>query len=86
MAASIPDVILSPNAWTDLNTASGIAVGAAMVFQNKTNGQVNLWLGASAPSNLQDGFIVVGIEPINISASEPKVWVLGNGRVNVQAG
>ena len=86
MAASIPDVILTPSAWTDLNAASGIAVGGAMVFQNKTNGQVSLWLGASSPANLQDGFIVVGIEPINISAGEPKVWVLGSGRVNVQAG
>ncbi len=86
MPASIPDITLTPSAWTDLNTVSGIAVGGAMVFQNKTNGQVSLWLGASAPSSLQDGFIVVGIEPITISAGEPKVWVLGNGRVNVQAG
>lgn len=89
MANTLPDVQLTPNVWTNLYTATGIAVGTALDIWNKGPYQADIAINAMAPAN------GVGVPLYNgplgsylsISAGESGVWAicLAGTRLCVQA-
>lgn len=88
MAASKPDVILSSNKWTELYAATGLDVGTAIRFQNKTGGDLLVFESATAPAaDARDGEIFADKERVVVTAGSPGVWVFStqsSGRVYVQ--
>lgn len=84
MAASIADVVLNYT-WKDINTATGIAVGTAILIQNKSPKPIFIWLGASSPADNKAGRRLATGEYLTIVSGEPKVWVFGTGNLLVQA-
>ena len=83
MSASIADVVLDYT-WKDINTASGYSDGSALVIQNKSHRPMYVWLGNTAPTTPDAGFFLQTGEVVEIEAGEPKVWIFGKGKVNVQ--
>lgn len=90
MADTVSDVALSTTAWTDLYSSTSIAVGTALIIQNKSgmaDGRSNaLSPDDSAPGVIiykkatdpgaanYDGFVLRGLESIAIPAGETGVW------------
>lgn len=83
MAASIQDIVLD-GTWKDVNTTTGIAVGTAVVIQNKSFKPMFVWLGATAPTAPDAGIFLQTGEMLQIKAGEPKVWMFGRGKANIQ--
>ena len=50
MAQTIPDITITGAAWVDVNTASGVAVGALMDITNKGIYDIRLYEGTTPPS------------------------------------
>ncbi len=59
MAQTIPDITITPAAWVDINTTSGIAVGSAFTITNKGGEAVYLYEGGTAPAvDSEDGEVL----------------------------
>tara|TARA_R110000850_G_scaffold3345_4_gene16052 strand:+ start:401 stop:691 length:291 start_codon:yes stop_codon:yes gene_type:complete len=59
MATTIPDVEVDSNAWVDIYSVTGIAVGTALNIANKGVTWCRLYEGASAPAlNVTDGDLI----------------------------
>jgi len=86
MANTLPSINLTNNDWTNLNTASGIAVGTAIEIQNQSSTTILVAISPTKPTLDFKGFIIPPLpaEIATISANESIVWVLGSGPVNVQ--
>ena len=90
MAATLPNVTLEPNVWTDINDATGIAVGTAMLIQNLDGNTVQVCRKSTQPTQ-EDGFNKIyrdgnPLSWLTIEAGEPTIWLRCAARnvVNVQ--
>ena len=85
MADTLPDVNLTPAAYKDLYTESGIASGTKVLVQNKAGTFVKLQTIAAQPSDTsQDGVYVVPNGFVEIAAGENGLWGIGNGDISIQ--
>jgi len=85
MGQTIPDVILDGKSYQDINTATGITVGTAVVMQFKNNYTFQIQFSDTQPAvDSQDGFTLKAFELYNLGMGDPKIWVKGNGRLSVQ--
>ena len=88
MANSIPDITIN-TAWKNVYTASGIAVGTAIIVQNKSSNPINLYISASTPPSANIGYALKSLESVSVDAGESGCWVSipsGSGMINVQVG
>jgi hypothetical protein len=71
MATTIPDITVQNTAYTNVYTATGIAVGTSVVLQNKGNFSVFLQTTATLPSaTSEDGVVVSPLEILTVDAGE----------------
>ena len=64
MSDTIADVKVNNTAYTDLNTATGIAAGTALVISNKSRSAVLLQISVSQPAaDSLDGELLSSITP-----------------------
>ena len=80
MAATIPDIVVPYNDWLDLNTASGIAVGTAMIIKNKSQTSVRIQEGTTKPdANSTDGEVLTSMAldyaGARVKSNSLKIWV-----------
>ncbi len=91
MADSLPNVELDPQTWVDLNDASGIAAGTALVIQNLSENEVRIVKKTSGTPVISDGYNTateagtVG-SWVSTDAGDPTVWAYSSLRsqINVQ--
>lgn len=88
VADTLPYVRVTPGAWTNLNTASGIAAGTAAEVQNtSTKVSVDLVIKSTTPDNSEGPFILspVGKDGniLQIAAGESAVWAWADSPVSV---
>lgn len=86
MANTLPSIRLVDYEWQDANTLSGLPVGTAINIQNQTHQPVFVAITNTKPADDFEGF---GIPPdmsavATISAGEERVWLRGDGPVNIQ--
>jgi len=78
MAATIPNIKVSANAWVDLSAESGIAVGAAYEITNQRGGWVLLHESSTEPSIEEDSGKRLASFPVEYSAyigeGSLKIW------------
>lgn len=79
MTQTINDLTLTNSAWLDINTTSGIAVGARFDIQNKGNTPILLYEGTDEPLLTEDnGHIVMTTKDRNntayITQGSLKIW------------
>lgn len=95
MADTIPDVTVSNTEWTNLNTATSIAIGNSMVISNKSNEQILLQISPTQPLvSSRDGEFLDNFPSLystrRVSAGENAVWAISttkeSGKVSVQEG
>jgi len=85
MADTLPDVNLTPVAYKDLYSESGIASGTKVLVQNKAGTFVKLQLQAAQPADTStDGVYVVPNAFVEITAGENGLWGIGNGDISIQ--
>lgn len=94
MADTIPDVIVGNDAYVNLNTATSISVGTAMVISNKSPTEVLLQISPTQPSADSLDGEVLWVGPSNLSTklitSEETnpVWAISrqhtSARISVQ--
>lgn len=88
MAATLPDVVITSTAYTNLYSATGIAVGTAVILQNKGNQPVFLQTTAASPSaSSGDGFVISPLEILTVDAAEVGLWARSaafGGHLSVQ--
>lgn len=85
MADTLPDVQLSRDSYTDLYAASGIAVGAKVLVQNKSNGIVNYVISAAQPTDDDNsGNPIEPLKFLEVDAGENGLWAKGAGNINIQ--
>ncbi len=85
MADTLPDVLLSPDAYVDLFDATGITVGDAVIIQNKTSSTVVLQSIFTQPLvTNNDGTYIVPNNFIIVTAGSTGLWARGNGNISVQ--
>lgn len=83
--ATIPDIQLTPSAYTDVYAATGIASGTQLVIQNKSRGTVNVQNIASQPAgNDLNGFVIEPSGIWRIPAGTAKAWFKGDGPLAVE--
>lgn len=59
MSDTLPDVEVDDTAFVDINTTTGIAVGTALIIDNKSNYPVLLQVSATQPSaTSEDGVLL----------------------------
>lgn len=86
MANTLPSIRLVDYEWQDANALSGFAVGTAISIQNQSHQPVFVAITNTKPAADFYGF---GIPPdmaavATISAGEERVWLRGDGPVNIQ--
>ena len=88
MAATLPDVTITNTAYTDLYDATGIAVGTAVILQNKGSQPVFLQTTLAAPSaSSEAGFVISPLEILTVDAAEAGLWARSSafsGHLSVQ--
>ena len=86
MADTLPSIDLTDTDWTNLNTASGIAVGASIEIQNQSSTALLLAISPTKPNLGFKGFVVPPLpaQIATIGTGQSTVWALGSGPVNVQ--
>lgn len=85
MADTLPDIPLVPTAYTDLYSASSIAVGTKVQVQNKSGNMAILQLQAAQPVvTSNDGTYVVPNGFVEVEAGENGLWGIGNGDISIQ--
>lgn len=63
--------------WGDIFAGSGIAVGSAVLVQNKSIGPVMVVESASAPAaGVAQGYMLAPGEPLLIAAGSPGAWAM----------
>jgi len=93
MSDSLPNVELDPQTWVDLNNASGIAAGTALIIQNLSDNEIRVVRKTSGTPVISDGYNAateagtVG-SWVNTDAGDPTVWAYSKLRaqLNVQDG
>lgn len=86
MGQTLPDVILDGKSFQDINTATGIPVGSAVVIQFKNSYTFQVQFSDTQPAaDSQDGNILKSFELYQMGLGDPRIWVKGNGRLSVQA-
>lgn len=86
-AADMPDIPIDPKQWINVNSASGIAAGSGLSFQNKTKTEVLLVESATQPTaQSRDGRLVRYAEEVRVDAGGPTLWAycIRPGRAFVQ--
>lgn len=85
MPATIPDITLDDNDYTDIYTETTFPVGSAISIQNKSNKIQIVQEQILVPdSDNKDGFYLAAGKSVFITEDSPGVWVRGEGRVSVQ--
>lgn len=63
--------------WVEIFEVSGIAVGSAVLVQNKSDGPVMVVESASAPAaGVTQGYMLAHGEPLLIAAGSPGAWAM----------
>lgn len=88
MADTLPDITVTNSAYSSVNTLSGVAIGTAIIIQNKSNYPVYIQTKATQPAATStDGWIVMPAGSVQVDASEPEVWARSerhSSRLNVE--
>lgn len=87
MANTIPDITLSVTDYINVYTLTGIAVGTALVIQNKSSEEVLIQIAPTKPlSTSTAGEVLPSLEQAGIDAGESGCWVKGfaKGKISVQ--
>lgn len=87
--ATIPDVLLTGAAYQNLNTASSIITGTAIVIQNKGSADVRIIIGPTIPAaSSENGWLLASRSSVVVENETEIVWakatVLGNTHISVQ--
>ena len=82
MSNSIPD-IQANGTWMNGYALSGIAVGSALVVQNKTSETLLTYISATQPTG-ENGFALKPLEAVMVSTGEAGFWFKGVGPVSIQ--
>jgi hypothetical protein len=78
---TIPDIPVDDTAWVDVNTTSGIAVGAKMLITLKSVTWCRLYEGATPPSvDSKDGILLTNTNfpyaTSTILSDSLKIWAI----------
>lgn len=85
MATTIPDVILTNSAYTDVYVASGLAIGTSVIIQNKSTVGAFLQLKSSQPlAASADGVFLEAYSFYVVDQGEVGCWARGNTKLSVQ--
>lgn len=87
--ATINDILLTGTAFQNLNTATGIITGTAIVIQNKGTADVYVIIGPTLPApTSQNGWLLASRSSVVIENETEIVWAkataLGNTHISVQ--
>lgn len=84
--ATVPDIALSYENYTNLYSTSGIPVGTEILIQNKSPGWIVLQNSATQPaSESWDGFLIPQLGVWVAEQGTAGVWAKGSGTVAVEA-
>ena len=88
MADSLPDIFFNEDDFIDVYAETGIAVGTALIVQNKGQQEVSLVVQSSKPSLPRDrGIVLSPYDFVVVSSGESGLWGISannNARVSVQ--
>lgn len=85
MAMTISDCVLTNSAYTDVYTATGIAVGTSLIVQNKSTVGAFLQIKSTQPTAAsQDGIFLEAYQFYVVDADEVGLWARGNTKLSVQ--
>lgn len=83
--ATIPDIVLTPGAYTEVYAATGIASGTQLVIQNKSRGDIGVQNGPSQPAGTDcNGFVIPILGIWRVPAGTAKAWFKGDGAMAVE--
>lgn len=87
--ATLADVLLTGSAYQDLNTATGITAGTAIVIQNKSSNDVRIIINPTQPSaSSENGWLLSSRASVVIENETEVVWakatVVGSSHISVQ--
>lgn len=86
MPETLSSFIVSQSGWIAVDDLTGIPTGTPLVIQNQSGMHFYIALSEFIPNADFRGVII----PANLSivtrvtAGEPRVWIKGTGRINVQ--
>lgn len=79
MANTIPDITISNDLFSSVNTLSGVAVGTEIIISNKSNSTVLLQVSNTQPSSGSTDGVVMHVPPQStsiktVTSGENEVW------------
>lgn len=79
MSDTTPDILVSKDAYVDVNTLSGIAAGTAVIISNKSTSPILLQISTAQPSASSEDGELLNIPPNGtsvkfITAGESTIW------------
>ncbi len=82
MTDTLTNIELQSGVWTDLNTATGISVGTAMLIQNLSDEKIKIVRKTTGTPTDADGFNWMASRNladswVAVDAGEPRVWANG---------
>lgn len=87
--ATVPNVVLTGTAYQNLNTATSIITGTAIVIQNKGTVDVRIIIGPTLPTaSSENGWLLAPRSSVVVENETEIVWAksvaLGNTHISVQ--
>lgn len=88
MAETLSSFTITQQGWIDVSALTGIIDGTALVIQNQSSSQFFLAISQEEPSDTFRGLIIPSDISVmsRVDAGEPRVWIKGSGRINIQEG
>jgi hypothetical protein len=81
MSATLPDVVVSSDQYTSLNTITGIPIGTGMLIQLKGSSEIRIVESVTQPANsVVDGVVLTtlrqGYATAKVQTGSIEVWVI----------